>query len=229
MHVEPDCRLVVIGIQGAMGSGKSTIRKYLQEKHRVHWVPMSGALKRALVAMGADTDDIYNPARKNEPNPLFCGRTNRYVMQTIGTEWGRELMGPDIWVNCAKKEVQSCLLDDLAQDGLTIVVFDDIRFPNECRMVRDFGGTLWIVRRPEVEPSITDQNRIIRDHARGIDVMNVFEGVDTYDRIHPSERWWMISDKDFEFENTGTEEKLLESVDMQLLHVLCAHDEKWNP
>lgn len=224
MEVKPDRRLVVVGIQGAMGSGKSTIRDHLVKGYGAQWIPMSGALKRALVAMGADEADIYDPSRKELPNPLFCGKTNRHALQTIGTEWGRELIGPDIWVNCAKKEVLSMLqwdFGDERNEQPLIVVFDDVRFPNEYEMVKQFGGTIWTVRRPEVEPPRWKQW-----------VVEKF-GFDSWithwlANVHPSERWWIVAPSDFEFWNVTTTEELREGVVTQMLQVFEAHEEKWS-
>lgn len=235
MKVNPDPRLVVIGIQGAMGSGKSTIRKFLQERYGARWVPMSGALKRALVAMGADEADIYDPARKELENPLFCGKTNRYALQTIGTEWGRELMGPDIWVNCAKKEVLDQLSDPDEtyhpngpdEPGVVIVVFDDIRFPNEYQMVRDFGGVIWTVRRSEVEYSLATQEVLRTDWKNGIDVTATAFSYP----VHESERWWAVAPADRMFYNgEGMDIPGLQArVADEMTKVLQQHGEKHRP
>ena len=51
-------------------------------------------------------------------------------MQTLGTEWGRECIGPEVWVDVWKSNVQKWL------DGGLNVVVDDMRFPNEWDAVK---------------------------------------------------------------------------------------------
>jgi hypothetical protein len=72
--------------------------------------------------------------QKGIPCDLLGGLTPRYAMQTLGTEWGRECMGPDFWASIWKDRVKQKL-----KFGRNVVV-DDCRFENEDRMVRELGG-----------------------------------------------------------------------------------------
>jgi len=64
------------------------------------------------------------------------------LLQTLGTEWGRECISPDVWVKCWKRNVKYYLTSDLP------VICDDVRFPNEAEAIRELGGELWLVTRP---------------------------------------------------------------------------------
>ena len=175
--------LRVIGIQGAMSAGKTTVRERIVGEYGGIWVPMAGPLKRALMAMGATDEEIYGD-KKAEPNELWGGKTNRYAQQTIGTEWGREIISQDIWVNCVKRDIMAWY-KDRAGDPLVIVI-DDVRFPNEAQMVRDFGGELWTVRRPKVEYAEWKQQALRRFGWRAGSLLG----------IHESERWWPMAPGD---------------------------------
>lgn len=65
----------------------------------------------------------------------------RHVYQTLGTEWGRQLICDNLWIKCWRARVQSSL------DMGFSVIADDMRFPNEAETVRDLGGELWCVTR----------------------------------------------------------------------------------
>jgi hypothetical protein len=57
-------------------------------------------------------------------------------MQTLGTEWGRDLIGPDLWVRAWKAALP-------AGD----VTVDDCRFPNEVVAVEAEGGIVVRIER----------------------------------------------------------------------------------
>jgi len=124
----------IVGITGAAGSGKSTAAK---ELIRLGWVnvKMAGPLKDMMRDIGLTYDHIEG-ALKEVPCDMLAGRTPRYAMQTIGTEWGRDIMGKDFWVGIAESRVRERL-----EWGLDVVI-DDIRFQNEADMVRRMGGTV---------------------------------------------------------------------------------------
>jgi hypothetical protein len=81
---------------------------------------------------------------KELPCELLGGRTPRVAMQTLGTDWGRNMVGPDLWVNATMLRVDA----DLAR-GL-VVVIDDLRFDNEALAIRKRGGLVVQLERPGV-------------------------------------------------------------------------------
>ena len=77
-------------------------------------------------------------ASRKTPCELLGGATPRHAMQTLGTEWGRQLLHPDLWIILWRSRARSTPL----------VVVDDVRFPNEVAAVRAEGGTIWRINRP---------------------------------------------------------------------------------
>lgn len=142
--------MYVLGLTGAKQCGKSSLAAYLAEHHGFHRVRMADALKGMLYAMGLEHQHLEGDA-KEVPLELLCGKTPRYAMQTLGTEWGREVLGQQIWVSVAQAKITKLAL---ANPNVRVVV-EDIRFPNEAVMVLQLGGKLWRVRRPCVEPRLT--------------------------------------------------------------------------
>jgi predicted kinase len=134
----------VIGLAGYAGAGKSTIAKQLCEQHGFTLIKFAGPLKDMLRAVGMTEAELEGDL-KQTPSDLFCNHTPRHVMQSLGTEWGRKIIGADFWVNCWKRRVREALSLDAS------VVVDDVRFPNEIEAVKGFGAMIW-VQRPKFGP-----------------------------------------------------------------------------
>lgn len=197
--------LQIVGLMGALSSGKSLVSDHLMERHGFCRISFAAPLKKALMAMGADYQDVWG-GRKGAYNPLF-GQTNRYAMQTLGTEWGRRLMSPDIWVNVVRRDIWNEAAKWSEQcAGAPVplrIVIDDMRFHNEAALVHEFGGQVWTVHRPGVGPGLLRQ-RALRALPRWL-------GWTT--GIHESERYWVTMDPDFAIMNHGTTDQLREVVD----------------
>jgi hypothetical protein len=69
-------------------------------------------------------------------------------MQTLGTEWGRNCIHPNLWVDLWGESACSALEFGDARG----VVCDDVRFANEADAVRRIGGEIWGVSRDGVLP-----------------------------------------------------------------------------
>ena len=90
----------------------------------------------------------------------------RVMLQTLGTEWGRESVDKDIWVNsmliCAKAleaphttYTKTAGIVDHAGDNHTGIVVSDVRFNNELKAIRAFGGELIQVKRASTDANAT--------------------------------------------------------------------------
>lgn len=90
-------------------------------------------------------------ARKNEPLDILQGRTPRQAMQTLGTEWGRMLVGANLWVDIAFKKA-----DRLLNQGW-VVIFDDVRMASESAAINDRGGIVIRVHNPAL-PDAGDEH-----------------------------------------------------------------------
>lgn len=66
----------------------------------------------------------------------------RWMLQTLGTEWGRDIIHPDIWVMKAQK-----FIDVTVSPHVDRIVFSDVRFRNEAEfIIRNGGMVVEIVR-----------------------------------------------------------------------------------
>lgn len=133
----------LVAFAGRAGSGKSEAANILLDD--LHWtrVKFADILKSMLRAYyemcGLDADEIDERLEgdlKETPDPFLNGRTPRHAMQTIGGEWGRDLMDEKLWVSAWKRRVQLKL-----RAGYSVVV-DDLRYQNEADAIRELGGEI---------------------------------------------------------------------------------------
>lgn len=125
----------VVALTGAAGAGKSTAASYLIKEHGYTLVKFAAGLKTMMRVIGLSEEHIEG-SLKEVPSKLLCGKTPRFAMQTIGTEWGRNIIGEDFWAN-----VWFDTAADVLDQGGRVVV-DDCRFENEAKKVRELGGVV---------------------------------------------------------------------------------------
>jgi predicted kinase len=127
----------IIGLLGKAGSGKSTVAAYLAQNHGFKVVRFADSLKDMMRQLGL-TDAHIEGDLKEVPCDLLMGKTPRQAMQWLGTEWGRNMVGENLWVNQ--------WLNRATRHRL--VVAEDVRFPNEVLTLRENGGKLIRIKRP---------------------------------------------------------------------------------
>lgn len=145
----------LIGLAGVAGSGKDTTFELIREIYPgAANFKFADPIKDGIMMMlgeayGVAYEDMYGASDRRsqqigdlvleDGSPL----TIRYALQTLGTEWGRECLHQDIWVNLAIQRAR-----EAARGGVQTVVFTDCRFVSEARAIRDAGGTVWLIDRP---------------------------------------------------------------------------------
>lgn len=147
---------MIIGLSGLAGAGKTTVAKHLVERHGYVRLPFAGPIKAMAEAFGLTFAEVHGEA-KETPCEALCGKTPRQFMQWLGTEFGRNLIGPDVWIEAWRRRVfearNAALLEgDAAVIARSIyglrVVADDCRFDNEAAAIRSMGGAVIRIERP---------------------------------------------------------------------------------
>lgn len=123
-------------------SGKSTVAGVLAVKG-FSCVPFAEPLKLMLIPLLCEMGMTEQQARHYlyvDKAAMFepLGVTFRHLQQTLGTEWGRACISPDVWLRVWKERGRQ----------YEYVVVDDVRFPNEAELIRSMGGEVWKVVRP---------------------------------------------------------------------------------
>lgn len=144
---------MIVGLSGYAQSGKDTVGATLVENYGFTRYAFADALKECVYRLNPAVrhlcptdmrfgeylrvqdlvDSMGWEQAKKEPEV-------RRLLQVMGTEAGRQVLGDNIWVDAVLNKVGD---DD--------VVITDCRFPNEAQAVKDRGGYVVRVTRPGVD------------------------------------------------------------------------------
>lgn len=137
----------IIGLTGRAGCGKDTVADFLVETHGFIKLAFADPLRDGAKAMLGLTDEELSRRENKEALIEWLGCSPRHVLQTLGTEWGRELIHPDLWLRITERRVERVLAMPPCQH-INGIVLSDVRFENEADWVRRIGGTVWNINRP---------------------------------------------------------------------------------
>jgi hypothetical protein len=120
---------MILGLSGTMSSGKSTAaniyeQRALEAGRKVIRLPFAKAVKELALSLGWD-------GRKDAKG--------RKILQRLGTDVCRTI-DKDYWV----KKWLTQLPSDLTG---TLIIADDVRFPNEVAAIHSLGGAVVEIRR----------------------------------------------------------------------------------
>lgn len=134
---------MLIGLCGFARSGKSVAASILQERHGFSELSFASPIRefiRGLLMVDMPTFETI----KDKPHPLLSGKSPRFAMQTLGTEWGRHGISSTLWVDVCIQKARALM------DSGTYVVVSDVRFDNEARAIRDAGGIIIRLHRSDI-------------------------------------------------------------------------------
>lgn len=148
----------LIGIIGPKGAGKSSLAKAIKRQFnspdmaaRFRFAgPIKAMVKQLLLNAGVPSqkaNQYVDGSRKEEeihPFPVD-GVTARELMQTLGTEWGREHVDEDLWMSLGLTRGRE------ARGRGEFAMIDDVRFQNEAEAIRFHGGRIVRVYRDGYE------------------------------------------------------------------------------
>lgn len=123
----------IIGICGAARAGKTTAAEAIAREFGAKHLSFAEPIRNFIQELtGGYTDD-----QKEEVIP-WIGKSPRQMMQTLGTEWGREMVSSSLWVDRCMRQAEQHPL----------VVISDVRFQNEVSAIFVRKGLLIHINRP---------------------------------------------------------------------------------
>jgi hypothetical protein len=129
--------MVLIGLSGAIGAGKTTVAARLVEQHGFKEYYFAKKLKEIIADLCQyDLLALNSGPWREQLDPKY-GKSPRQIMQQVGTAM-RDIITTDIWIDY--------LMRSLPEGD---IVISDARFPNEQRRIIDEGGIIIILMRGE--------------------------------------------------------------------------------
>jgi len=148
---------LLVGLTGPACCGKDSVASCLVRFGSFRRYALADPIKFGIEAMFDLHPSIWEDRVAKEKKVDWLGRSPRYLAQTLGTEWGRTLVHPDVWLLLMQRKWEA-----IRNSHSPRMVVPDVRFDNEAAAIIAAGGTVWKVVR-EVNP--------VEDHVseRGLD------------------------------------------------------------
>jgi hypothetical protein len=136
----------LIGVTGRARCGKNAFAAKMRKVHggQVEYSFAQPIYDMLEVFLGGNLPMIDGEYDKTTPIDPY-GKTLRLMLQTLGTEWGREIIHPDIWTI---KAAEFFIGVPSATDRILVT---DVRFDNEARFIHSMGGIVVNVVREDRE------------------------------------------------------------------------------
>jgi hypothetical protein len=143
-YLEVTMSQVVIGLAARAGHGKSTAATWFQEQYGAKIRSFAYPLKEmARRIYGLSWEQLYGTqAQKDAIDPRW-GKSGRQLLQFLGTEVCRDVLGADIWVETLFRQLRG-------KSG--VYVIEDVRFPNEAKAIQAHGGRVIKLVCPDAPP-----------------------------------------------------------------------------
>ena len=141
----------LIALTGPKQVGKSTVARAIQDSLAVQdfvdtdILSFADPMRAMLKAIGVDNSSLVDQTKKESPIEGI-GKSARYLMQTLGTDWGRNIIDENIWLWALQNRIEL-----VRKNGAEVVVIDDCRFDNEAKWVKDNGGLVVRLTRSGIE------------------------------------------------------------------------------
>jgi hypothetical protein len=131
---------MIIGLSGYAQSGKDSTAELLCLKYGYKRLAFADPMRQALMVINPRLDSITRVSDLVEDYGWDVAKKNpevRRLLQVLGTDFGRKMLGDDVWINIALSGIKS-------EDK---IVVSDVRFPNEAEAIKKLSGTVWRINR----------------------------------------------------------------------------------
>ncbi len=206
---------MIIGLVGFIGAGKGTVADILCDRHDFLKESYANSLKDACAIIFGwnremlegntpesrtwrEQDDKWWSEKLGKPF------SPRLALQLMGTEAGRDVFHPDLWVHTVMRRCEQAPWNNY--------VIADVRFPNEIKAIKDSGGKVIRVRRGD-EPEWYSTALEVNKKANLYGMADASIMTKKYPEVHYSEWAWIGSDYDIVMDNNCDLSELTVRVD----------------
>src|SRR6185369_7708635 len=111
---------MIVAFSGKRGSGKDTAGDVLVNEFHFQKIALADPMKRFVQDLfGMTYDQLWGPSASRNAVDLRWNRSPRELLQTLGTEWGRVMGHPDVWIQYLVRRAQF-LLGSGAARGIVV-------------------------------------------------------------------------------------------------------------
>ena len=200
---------MIVGLVGFIGAGKGTVADLLVERYNFFKESFANSVKDSCAAVfGWDRamlegDTPESRAWREQPDKWWSDKfgkefSPRLALQLMGTEAGRDVFHPDLWVHTVLRRCEQAPYNNY--------VIADVRFPNEINAIKDSGGVVIRVRRGD-DPEWYTLARECNVYNK-LDIMR-----NAYPEVHYSEWAWIGAHYDIVMDNNCSLDELKIRVD----------------
>ncbi len=130
--------MFILGITGRKRTGKDTVCQIVKEHfapNKVVRISFADALKEEIGLAVGQTVSYIETHKDNF----------RLILQGWGTDFRRKLCSEDYWIEKWLSKVNHAPVNCCG------IVATDVRFQNEANAIRQLGGMMWRVERPDLK------------------------------------------------------------------------------
>jgi hypothetical protein len=200
---------MIVGLVGFIGAGKGTVADLLVERHSFFKESFANSVKDACASIfgwdremleGATPESRAWREQKDEWWSEKLGKefSPRLALQLMGTEAGRDVFHPDLWVHTVMRRCEQAPWNNY--------VIADVRFPNEINAIKNSGGKVIRVRRGD-DPEWYSLARECNTYNQPEIMRNA------YPEVHFSEWAWIGAHYDIVMDNNCSLDELKMRVD----------------
>jgi len=143
----------LIGIYGKKGSGKDTVGELLENALSWKTIAVADAIKEAAKIIFLLSDDqVYGDISVKETLDPRWDMTPRHILQQLGTEVGRNIC-PEVWNSNLRFRIEQ---GGFPESGFIVT---DIRLLDEAELIRNMGGIVIRVDRPDAGSGQFEEHR----------------------------------------------------------------------
>lgn len=164
---------MIVGIGGKKGSGKDTLAEYFINNNNFKRYAFGDPVKEVCrVLFDLSDEQLYGNKKDTFDEKL--GVYPRELFQKIGTEFGRNnihQLFPDLKI--IKGELWVDKFNNFYANNKSVnIVITDVRFDSEINSIKDKGGTLIYIKRPNENKDDNHLSEIITESKFDIIINN---------------------------------------------------------